>query len=309
MPLAARVGDMHTCPMVTGLVPHVGGPILPPCCLTVIVGMMPQARVGDMCTCVGPPDVIAMGSPTVLIGNMLAARIGDPTVHGGVIVVGCPTVIIGSAGTSGNPSAATLQCQAAAAGRNPPPGAVNPAGNQIPANTPGQSYNNCGVEASRQIINQATGANISQEALLDQAVPTISSDRSWWVGPINPARMFNTGGTTPSERAALLTKNGVPASTAPGTMQNLELAVAQGKGVVAAVDAGLLWNPAFGAPLKSWHAILVTGVEYDANGNILNVIVNDTGIGTCGQKVPAATFKAALAARGADHVITNNRVW
>lgn len=98
MPPAARMGDMHTCPMVTGVVPHVGGPILPPGCPTVLIGMMPAARVGDMATCVGPPDVIAMGSPTVLIGGMMAARLGDPTAHGGVITVGCPTVMIGIPG-------------------------------------------------------------------------------------------------------------------------------------------------------------------------------------------------------------------
>jgi uncharacterized Zn-binding protein involved in type VI secretion len=84
--------------MVTVLVPHVGGPILPPGCPTVLIGGLPAARVTDMATCVGPPDVIAMGSPTVLIGNLMAARIGDPTAHGGVIVLGCPTVIIGEAG-------------------------------------------------------------------------------------------------------------------------------------------------------------------------------------------------------------------
>jgi uncharacterized Zn-binding protein involved in type VI secretion len=95
MPPAARLSDMHTCPMVTGVVPHVGGPILPPCQVNVLIGGLPAARVGDMATCVGPPDAIAMGSPTVLIGNMMAARMGDPTVHGGVIVVGLPTVMIG----------------------------------------------------------------------------------------------------------------------------------------------------------------------------------------------------------------------
>src|SRR5438477_12808970 len=98
MPLAARIGDMHTCPMVTGTVPHVGGPIIPPCCPTVIIGGLPAARITDMCVCTGPPDVIAMGSPTVLIGNLMAARIGDPTVHGGVIITGCPTVMIGVPG-------------------------------------------------------------------------------------------------------------------------------------------------------------------------------------------------------------------
>jgi uncharacterized Zn-binding protein involved in type VI secretion len=98
MPPAARVGDMHTCPMATPgtpPIPHVGGPILPPGCPTVLIGMMPAARVGDMATCVGPPDAIAMGSVTVMIGGMPAARLGDTTIHGGVIAVGLPTVMIG----------------------------------------------------------------------------------------------------------------------------------------------------------------------------------------------------------------------
>jgi uncharacterized Zn-binding protein involved in type VI secretion len=92
---AARMGDMHVCPMVTVLVPHVGGPILPPGCPTVLIGGMPAARMGDMATCVGPPDVIVMGAPTVLIGGQPAARMGDPTAHGGVIVLGCPVVLVG----------------------------------------------------------------------------------------------------------------------------------------------------------------------------------------------------------------------
>jgi len=85
---------MHTCPMVTGVVPHVGGPILPPGGITVLIAGMPAARVGDMCTCVGPPDVIAKGSMTVMIGGMPAARMGDLTAHGGTIVLGAPTVMI-----------------------------------------------------------------------------------------------------------------------------------------------------------------------------------------------------------------------
>ena len=101
MPPAARITDMHTCPRVTGVVPHVGGPILPPCCPTVLIGFLPAARVSDMATCVGPPDIIAKGSPTVLIGGLLAARMGDLTAHGGVIILGCPTVIIGDVGMGG----------------------------------------------------------------------------------------------------------------------------------------------------------------------------------------------------------------
>nr|WP_321470257.1 PAAR domain-containing protein [uncultured Paludibaculum sp.] len=92
---AARVSDMHVCPMVTGIVPHVGGPILPPGAVTVLIGGLPAARVTDMATCVGPPDVIVLGSFTVLTMNMPQARIGDMTAHGGSIVLGCFTVLVG----------------------------------------------------------------------------------------------------------------------------------------------------------------------------------------------------------------------
>ncbi len=95
MPPAARISDMHTCPLVNpGPVPHVGGPIATGCA-TVLIGGLPAARISDTCICTGPPDMICKGSMTVMIGGMPAARIGDNTVHGGVIVAGCPTVLIG----------------------------------------------------------------------------------------------------------------------------------------------------------------------------------------------------------------------
>ncbi len=92
---AARIGDMHTCPMVTGTVPHVGGPIIGPGCPTVLIGGMPAAVMTDMCVCTGPPDTIVKGSTGVFIGGKPAARLGDKCAHGGAIVVGCPTVLIG----------------------------------------------------------------------------------------------------------------------------------------------------------------------------------------------------------------------
>ncbi len=95
MPPAARVSDMHVCPLVTGTVPHVGGPILPPGAPTVMIAGLPAARVGDMAVCVGPPDTIAAGSGSVFIGGAPAARQGDSTAHGGTIVLGAPTVMIG----------------------------------------------------------------------------------------------------------------------------------------------------------------------------------------------------------------------
>lgn len=95
MPPAARVSDLQVCPMVTGLVPHVGGPIVGPGVMTVTIAGSPAAVVGDHATCCGPPATILKGSSTVLIGGKPAARVGDTTSHGGTITVGAPTVIIG----------------------------------------------------------------------------------------------------------------------------------------------------------------------------------------------------------------------
>ena len=98
MPPAARITDLHVCPMVTpGLppIPHVGGPVIGPGVPTVMVGKMVAAVVGDACTCVGPPDTIVKGSATVMIGGKPAARMGDTCAHGGTVTLGYPTVMIG----------------------------------------------------------------------------------------------------------------------------------------------------------------------------------------------------------------------
>ena len=92
--MAARITDMHVCPMVTGVVPHVGGPVAIGC-PQVLIGGIPACRVADMVTCAGPPDMVAMGSATVFIGGMPAARMGDMNAHGGTIAMGIPLVMIG----------------------------------------------------------------------------------------------------------------------------------------------------------------------------------------------------------------------
>lgn len=94
MPAAARLTDFHTCP-IPGTPPHTGGPVIGPGVPTVLIGGSPAAVVGDLLTCIGPPDTIVKGSATVLIGGKPAARMGDLTAHGGVIVQGAPTVIVG----------------------------------------------------------------------------------------------------------------------------------------------------------------------------------------------------------------------
>ena len=98
MPAAARITDMHVCPMVNAgqpPIPHVGGPVIGPCVPTVLIGGLPAAVVGDMCVCVGPPDTIVKGSSSVMIGGKPAARMGDATAHGGSVVLGLPTVMVG----------------------------------------------------------------------------------------------------------------------------------------------------------------------------------------------------------------------
>ncbi|MDD2336334.1 MAG: PAAR domain-containing protein [Geobacteraceae bacterium] len=98
MPPASRVTDMHTCPMQTpGIppIPHVGGPIIGPGVPSVLINRLPAAVVGDACACVGPPDYIVTGSSTVMIGGKPAARMGDSTAHGGCLVLGCVTVMVG----------------------------------------------------------------------------------------------------------------------------------------------------------------------------------------------------------------------
>lgn len=91
---AARVGDMHTCPMVTGRTPHFGGPVQQGS-PNVLICDRPAARRGDLATCNGPPDTVSVGSLTVLINGRPAARQGSITAHGGTIMTGCPTVLIG----------------------------------------------------------------------------------------------------------------------------------------------------------------------------------------------------------------------
>ena len=118
---AARITDMHVCPMVTpGVppIPHVGGPILPPGHPMTLIAGIPAARVGDMAICVGPPDTIVTGAFTCLVAGKPLARLGDTCAHGGKIVLGCMTVLVGDSGSgSANPAVATMM--AARAGAKP----------------------------------------------------------------------------------------------------------------------------------------------------------------------------------------------
>jgi uncharacterized Zn-binding protein involved in type VI secretion len=113
VPPAARLTDMHVCPMVTpGVppIPHVGGPITGPGAPTILIDFMPAANVTSMAVCVGPPDIVAMGSAGVFLNFLPAARLGDQCAHGGAIVMGSPTCEIGEVGapSPGAAGAATV---------------------------------------------------------------------------------------------------------------------------------------------------------------------------------------------------------
>ena len=199
---AARVGDMHGCPMVTPAtppVPHVGGPILPPGGVTVVVGGPPAARMGDMCTCIGPPDVIVRGEPTVLIMGQPAARVGDNTAHGGVVVVGLPTVLIGmkvpSAAPPGSPPA--------------PPGGVY-IGQY--GGLPAYEMPDGTIQVGESIVIQGDDtfqANVLGDLQMIGATPNGAglmqsideSGRTMTIRPLDPGDSGNaTGYTTPADR-------------------------------------------------------------------------------------------------------------
>lgn len=258
-----------------------------------------------------PPHAIGVdieGSPTVLVNGFRQARQGDKLLEAiggtGSITGGCPTVLVGAAGIVGNVPAGQAACVAARSGRNPPPGAVDPNGNQLQPNTAGQSYNNCGCETSRQVINQATPANISQETLLNQAMTGGQASQV-------PGNLYLSGGTGPQGRQQLLANNGVSSHLEDRTMGNLESSVAAGRGNIVVVDSQTLWTNGTTAPSTGDHVVVVTGVEYDDNGNVKSVIINDTGAGTCSQKVPLNVWNQATspAIGNWQNNVTDNPIW
>lgn len=295
---AARMTDGIICPNPqtppVPLTPHApppGTPIVATCAANVLIGGLPAARVGDFSICasaVPVPNPIVKGAVPVLIAGMPAARMMDMATHPGSMIAGpcCATVLIGLAGKSQHYQAGTAMCQAAAGGRA--------------SGTTGQSWGNCGLESSRQIINRS-GGNVTEQQMIDQAVQDGNAGKTSNL----PPGQYNgsDGGTGPATRKNILAQHGIDSTIQASTPENMENAVRDGKGVIVSVDAAALWPTTHGISANpgDLHAIVVTGVEYDAAGNIKNYIVNDTGPAggpNCGVAVPAATMAAAIAAHG-----------
>ncbi|MEZ4312215.1 MAG: C39 family peptidase [Polyangiaceae bacterium] len=229
--------------------------------------------------------------------RQMAARKTDCVHPGpGTIVVGSPNVEIGGAvggATLGDPQSAGDRCRAMAAGRT--------------SGSTQQSYNNCGIESSRQLINQA-GGNMSEDQLFDWALNNGQASREttgkWYNRQTDRVA---SGGTHPGGRNTILNSNGVAAHTETGSMANLTQAVAEGRGVISSHDANVLWyNNA--QPQVAGHAIVPTGLEYGPDGTLQNVIINDTGTGRCQQSKPAAQFESSLRP-GRDLNVTDNPIW
>lgn len=312
MPGAARVNDQHLCPAFDGPKPHGGGPILPPASVDVQTNALGQARATDPATCVGPPDFIVTGSGSVLVNGLPAVRLLDKTAHGGSITSGSLNVIIGGptvGSTLGNIAAANAACAAAAASRMTSVG-------HVPGSV-AQTNNNCGVESARQIINQATGAGVTEDGLLNWAISTNESGFWNWLLGNRLAESKRTrvasGGTTDSARVEILRRNGVSAREKSGTIANVAQPVAERRGVIIPLDAALLWPTT--SPLTpamrpgAWHAVVATGAQYDPAGNLVAIFINDTGVGQCGVRVPVAVLTPAMSAHGGTLAVTNNPVW
>ena len=267
MPKAARVGDTHICPL------HGTGIIQLPCSLNVKTNSRPQARVTDRLLCAGGvPDFIVTGSAKVKANSLPVARVGDKTMHGGTIgPIASLNVEVGGGtvgATLGFPDAWLTTFNAEAAGRTS--GKVQ------------QSYGNCGIESLRALV-LANGGNVSENDALNWAIANAGVDDS-----TDPNQK---GGSNPDGREKVLSNYGVASHQENASRENITQAVAEGKGVITSHDAGQLWNnPA----VNGGHAITVTGVEYNADGTIGNVITNDTGLGQGRRSVPAKRFFDSL---------------
>jgi uncharacterized Zn-binding protein involved in type VI secretion len=330
---AARLTDNIACavPQSTpAALPHApppGSPIVGVGAPNVIIGGMPAARVGDHSICLSPmplPNPIMRGAFPVSIAGLPAARLTDQATHPGSIIAGpcCPTVLIGLAGTTGNPAAGEQTCLNMAQGRNPTPGSTDLNGNPLQPNTPGQSYNNCGIESSRQLINRK-GGNMSQEGLYLLAAFLKLADFPL-IGTMTGGRLvtaqnqaFFGGGTNVFGIQAMLAQFGIDSTVSSSvSLSGFELALSQGRAWIATGDVVGLpgWGTATGG-----HAVLVTGFVYDDAGELTDVIYNDTGIGVCRQQATAAQFRVFLGAlalraivngqlvRGG--VVSNQPVW
>ena len=200
-----------------------------------------------------------LGSPTVLIGGVPAARLFDTTAHGGSLVFGAATVLIGEFAAVG---AVTV--------------------------FPGQQhFGNCGVQSSQQLIHQATGQNPDENAILGVALAGGYAQ--------NSAKDHERGGTGAASRQGLLNEYGVPSTVIPApTKEDLANALKDNKGVIASVEAGALWGRK--EPVGG-HAVVITEGDFNEHGELTHVYINDTGTGQQGRRLTTQEIMRAMNAK------------
>lgn len=323
---ASRIGDNHVCPLVTVLVPHVGGPFILGS-FTVWTGNMPQSRTMDPLICVGPPDMCVTGCWTVLVGDAgfsLTGLLGMSAALMGVIAgffrKPFPRAEIQPDGTivtwyapnvrvTGTPEEQARTCHQLDAIRNGPGGQAvfdelaarpqpttvkvlgDPAG--LGAMHPGQqSYENCAVQSSQQIIRAATGNNYDEATMEGIAN-----------GP-PPSGYTRNGGTPIGGEETILENGGVPAHMAPGNTASVDQALANNQGVISGHDAGRLWNdPAYNG---GGHAVHTTGALQDENGQTIAYTINDTGSNQQGRVIPRDEYANSM--DGGPIAVTDNPI-
>lgn len=300
MPGAARVGDTHSCTNPSPTL-HSGGPIAPPGSPMVVSNGTAQARASDPCTCIAPgvTNFIVTGAGDVLVDGLPAARETDKTMHPppGMIITGSTDILIGGPTvgvTLGGSAAAKAACAAAAATRHTPGRAR-------------QSYGNCGLEAWRSAVNKERAARglppLSEDELMQRAIGMGAAGAD----PINKPWAY--GATNVDDRKKLLSDPsvGLPVSWGPSDPAGIQQAVAEKRHVSASVHP-TYWPGATAANAGWNHEVAVTGVEYDKDGKPVAYIINDSALGQCGMRVPAAAFEGALIP-GAPSTVSDKPVW
>jgi len=241
-----------------------------------------QVRAGDTARCAcGPIDFLVTGSGSVTVNSQPAARMSDKTMHRGLVVLGSGDVVIGGptvGATLGNAAASTKDCCALAATRHTK-GSVR------------QGYGNCGVECWRSTVNRVRASRgeppLTEDEMLGRAI-----DLKAAAGPLDDkANQKTVGATIAPDRVRILADRGVDASVEDP--EHMDQYIAEGRGVSVSVYPYWYW-PEWTRAQPGWsHEVLITGVEYDENGQVKAYIINDTGLGQCGLRVAASDFARA----------------
>jgi len=251
--------------------------------------------IGSLAGCAITGSSVISGAGTVFVNQKPAARATDRTTDGSILI-GSGNVFIGgpTVGMAGAPDAQKEACKEAAKTR----------ANQSPT----QSHGNCGLESWRNLINKERAAKgqppLTEDELLSEG------HKGGWAG--NHPGKHNHGASNADGRVKMLEEHGIPAETQPQSVETIEQAVREGKGVSASVHP--YWHGPQVQPdpdkASSWlHEVAVTGVEYDGEGKVVAFIVNDTALrGGCGKRIPVAEFDRALEKRE-PMTVTKKRAW